>query len=100
MKNHGLRVNHYTLIMYTVLLTFLISCKSGADKLPASDKDNGGLILPGGFEALVVVDSIGGGSVVALQINQLAKSNAPQTAPDEIKGAPKSTKLSRPNNQP
>src|SRR5688572_21400138 len=29
--------------------------------LPPADKDNGGLVLPGGFEAVVVVDSIGGG---------------------------------------
>jgi len=31
-------------------------------KLPLADKNNGGLFLPGGFEAVVVIDSIGGGS--------------------------------------
>ncbi len=101
MKKHGLPEKIYIRFICIILSSFIIaSCKPGADKLPPSDKDNGGLILPGGFEALVVVDSIGGGSVVALQISQLAKSNAPQTAPAEIKGAPKSTQLSRPNNQP
>lgn len=29
--------------------------------LPVADKDNGGLYLPGGFQAVVVIDSIGGG---------------------------------------
>jgi hypothetical protein len=96
----SLKSNYIRFICIILSSFIIVSCKPGADKLPPSDKDNGGLILPGGFEALVVVDSIGGGSVVALQINQLAKSNAPQTAPAEIKGAPKSTQLSRPNNQP
>jgi len=30
--------------------------------LPAGDKDNGGLFLPDGFQALVVIDSLGGGA--------------------------------------
>jgi len=43
------------------LLTGLIlitSCQSGSN-LPPADPDNGGLYLPDGFEAVVVVDSIG-----------------------------------------
>lgn len=39
---------------------FLAGCQNSSN-LPASDKDNGGLFLPGGFEAMVVIDSIGGG---------------------------------------
>lgn len=37
--------------------------------LPAGDKDNGGLFLPGGFEALVVVDSIGETRHIAVNDN-------------------------------
>lgn len=37
--------------------------------LPPSDKDNGGLILPKGFEALVVADSIGRARHIAVNTN-------------------------------
>ncbi|WP_158861121.1 PQQ-dependent sugar dehydrogenase [Lunatibacter salilacus] len=37
--------------------------------LPSSDKDNGGIFLPGGFEALVVVDSIGNTRHIAVNDN-------------------------------
>ncbi|HQS50689.1 MAG TPA: hypothetical protein PLN99_02230, partial [Daejeonella sp.] len=75
MKKHGLTEKQFVRFICIILSSFIIvSCKPEADKLPPSDKDNGGLILPGGFEALVVVDSIGGGSVIARQISQLAKS--------------------------
>jgi len=37
----------------------LIQCSSSNQVLPPSDPDNGGLFLPGGFEALVVIDSVG-----------------------------------------
>lgn len=40
----------------------VFSCQR-SPKLPESDNDNGGLYLPDGFEALVVIDSIGGGPV-------------------------------------
>src|SRR5690606_14728299 len=43
-----------------LILFGLIGCQSGSN-LPPSDKDNGGLYLPDGFEAVVVTDSIGGG---------------------------------------
>ncbi|WP_211229723.1 c-type cytochrome [Olivibacter sitiensis] len=39
------------------------SCQSSSN-LPLGDKDNGGLFLPDGFEALVVIDSIGGGAML------------------------------------
>lgn len=39
----------------------ILGCNSGKQevKLPQPDADNGGLILPGGFAALVVADSVG-----------------------------------------
>lgn len=86
--------------LFILLAIAAISCNSNISELPPSDKDNGGLILPGGFEALVVVDSIGGGSVIAKKVSQLSKSAIYTPPPPELKGAPKSTQLSRPNNQP
>ncbi len=44
--------------LFLVLVFAQCSDPSGTT-LPMADKDNGGLFLPGGFEALVVVDSIG-----------------------------------------
>ncbi len=72
--------------------------------LPPSDKDNGGLFLPGGFEAVVVVDSIGGGST-PLPANQPRPASAAAAAnrvapPPVIPGAPPSNMLNRPNNAP
>ena len=93
----GLRSHLFCLFIFLSIAA--ISCNSNISELPPSDKDNGGLILPGGFEALVVIDSIGGGSVIAKKVRQLSKS-AIYTPPPELKGAPKSTQLSRPNNQP
>lgn len=43
-------------------ITFFVLLLCGCEpnlKLPTSDPDNGGLFLPGGFEALTVVDSLG-----------------------------------------
>lgn len=42
-----------------VSLNYLTSCTAERSRLPESDPDNGGLILPGGFEALTVIDSVG-----------------------------------------
>lgn len=39
-------------------LIFFFSCEQ-PDRLPEADPDNGGLFLPDGFEAIVVVDSLG-----------------------------------------
>lgn len=75
----------------------------GQKPLPKSDPDNGGLFLPDGFEAVVVVDSIGGGSK-PLPANQPRppQANRPQTVapPPVIPGAPQSNMLNRPNNAP
>jgi glucose/arabinose dehydrogenase/mono/diheme cytochrome c family protein len=43
---------------FCLCVTFLFSCDTN-QKLPLGDIGNGGLFLPDGFEALVVVDSIG-----------------------------------------
>ena len=50
----GLR--HKTLFYFT-LAYMAVSCRVEVD-LPAGDADNGGLLLPRGFEAVVVVDSL------------------------------------------
>ena len=49
-------MNH--LISFCLLLAICASCRQAA-VLPKGDKDNGGLFLPGGFEAVVVADSTG-----------------------------------------
>ena len=46
-----------SIIVIGILL--FVKCKSNND-LPAGDKDNGGLYLPGDFEAVVVIDSLKG----------------------------------------
>ena len=46
-----------SIIVIGILL--IVRCKSNND-LPAGDKDNGGLYLPGDFEAVVVIDSLKG----------------------------------------
>lgn len=48
-----------SLIIATTVLLFLSMCKSN-QTLPSGDPDNGGLKLPDGFDAVVVVDSIKG----------------------------------------
>ncbi|MEX2573135.1 MAG: PQQ-dependent sugar dehydrogenase [Balneolaceae bacterium] len=46
------------------------SCTSPPDNgLPPGDRDNGGLVLPDGFEAVVVTDSIGPGRHLAVNDN-------------------------------
>jgi glucose/arabinose dehydrogenase/cytochrome c553 len=49
----------------------LASCNSQKqpDPLPAGDPDNGGLILPGNFEAVVVADSLGRARHLAVNTN-------------------------------
>ncbi len=42
----------------SLIVLLLCSCEPNG-VLPPSDPDNGGLFLPGGFEALTVVDSLG-----------------------------------------
>ncbi|MBS1659660.1 MAG: c-type cytochrome [Bacteroidetes bacterium] len=53
-------------------MTFLIQCKSNSNAeqvLPPADKNNGGLFLPDGFGAVVVVDSIGNARHLAVNDN-------------------------------
>ena len=48
-------------ILFSILIIGSIHCTStNNNELPASDPDNGGLSLPQGFEAVVVVDSLAG----------------------------------------
>lgn len=58
-------------LLYNLLLiaAFAQCTQPSHNSLPAADKDNGGLILPGGFEALVVVDSIGETRHIAVNDN-------------------------------
>ncbi len=61
----NLDIRKPTLIFFKVPLSFFLillfaQCSNpSVTTLPKSDKDNGGLFLPEGFEAVVVVDSIG-----------------------------------------
>ncbi|MCB0634688.1 MAG: PQQ-dependent sugar dehydrogenase [Saprospiraceae bacterium] len=56
----GLKANwKSTSILYLLVFLSLYSCRRDGG-LPPSDPDNGGLYLPGGFEALVIVDTIRG----------------------------------------
>ncbi|HSI78842.1 MAG TPA: hypothetical protein VK957_23310, partial [Lunatimonas sp.] len=52
-----------------IAMLFFISCENKHITLPASEPDNGGLILPGGFEALVVIDSVGPTRHIAVNEN-------------------------------
>ncbi|WP_162341141.1 c-type cytochrome [Cyclobacterium salsum] len=53
-------VSHYcqSLPFIWIIILLISSCQQGPN-LPEADPDNGGLFLPDGFEAVVVVDSIG-----------------------------------------
>ena len=51
-----------TCILIVAMMTILLHCKTKEKaglSLPPGATDNGGLLLPGGFEAAVVIDSIG-----------------------------------------
>ena len=57
-----------------LFLAFFIACtppviQQQTVQLPPADKDNGGLFLPDGFGALVVVDSIGPSRHLAVRDN-------------------------------
>ena len=60
----------------------IISCNT--DKLPPSDPDNGGLFFPDGFEARVVVDSIGRARHLA--VNENGDIYVKLTYNDKMKG--------------
>ncbi|CAN5541924.1 hypothetical protein BH23BAC1_BH23BAC1_37740 [soil metagenome] len=55
-------------LIFLILLLFFIQCNRKND-LPAGDQDNGGLILPDNFEALVVADSTGRARHIAVNEN-------------------------------
>ena len=47
-------------LLSVVIMTTYIQCRTREEPgLPPGDRNNGGLLLPGGFEAVVVADSIG-----------------------------------------
>lgn len=62
---------NFNKVPLSLFLMFLFSQCSNppVTTLPMSDEDNGGLFLPGGFEALVVVDSIGKTRHIAVNDN-------------------------------
>src|ERR1700748_720808 len=65
------RLHLFKLTGAGILLAFMgFTWASINTKLPAADADNGGLSLPGGFRALVVVDSLKGqGRHIAVNSN-------------------------------
>jgi glucose/arabinose dehydrogenase/mono/diheme cytochrome c family protein len=64
LSNYFLRVVRYPVCAACLLY----GCTTSTD-LPLADTDNGGLFLPEGFEALVVVDSLGKGRHLAVNNN-------------------------------
>lgn len=54
--------------LFFVSAISMVSC-SAPTELPVADQDNGGLFLPGGFEALVVADSTGHARHIAVNDN-------------------------------
>jgi glucose/arabinose dehydrogenase/mono/diheme cytochrome c family protein len=65
-KNLASRFVQRFLLFLTVLIS--LQCKTKKE-LPPGDPDNGGLFLPGNFEALVVADSIGPARHIAVNSN-------------------------------
>jgi glucose/arabinose dehydrogenase/mono/diheme cytochrome c family protein len=57
-KTHSMRLNGFRFFLSFLFVISLTQCKRHG--LPPGDPDNGGLILPQGFEAVVVVDSLNG----------------------------------------
>jgi glucose/arabinose dehydrogenase/mono/diheme cytochrome c family protein len=54
--------------LFFILITiFFIKCRNTG--LPPGDDDNGGLLLPGNFEAVVVIDSLGSARHLAINDN-------------------------------
>jgi glucose/arabinose dehydrogenase len=60
---------HFKNYFLFLLFGFLVNCKDNSLVTPQTDKDNGGLFLPDGFGALVVVDSIGESRHLAVNTN-------------------------------
>src|SRR5258708_7076712 len=60
----------FRFLLFTFILVFLIQCKSKERVgLPPGDRNNGGLFLPGHFEAVVVADSIGSARHITVNDN-------------------------------
>lgn len=70
-KNNVLKNKAIYLLILPVfiILVTLVQCTSGSAQLPDPDPDNGGLFLPEGFGALVVVDSVGKTRHIAVREN-------------------------------
>ncbi|WP_138476643.1 PQQ-dependent sugar dehydrogenase [Dyadobacter bucti] len=62
------RTKRLTVTAAVLLLSIGFIRYDTVNKLPKGDPDNGGLVLPGGFEAVVVADSVG--SARHLAVNQ------------------------------
>ncbi len=54
-------------LFFILISLFFINCSSTG--LPPGDTDNGGLLLPGNFEAVVVIDSVGPARHLAINDN-------------------------------
>src|SRR5205085_9360957 len=57
---------YFTKLSLFFLIIFFTQCRNG---LPSGDVDNGGLTLPQNFQAVVVVDSLGGARHIAVNDN-------------------------------
>src|ERR1700745_2950818 len=58
----------FNAFLFLVFIIVFPQCK-GTSGLPDGDADNGGLFLPGNFEAVVVADSIGSARHLAVNDN-------------------------------
>ncbi|MBX2921688.1 MAG: c-type cytochrome [Chitinophagaceae bacterium] len=58
----------FTASLFLIASFFLASCYQ-KEQLPEGDPDNGGLFIPGGFEAVVVADSVGPARHLAVSKN-------------------------------
>src|SRR6476620_11969198 len=68
-KNAGLIIqSSFNTLLFLLFIIVFAQCK-GPSGLPDGDADNGGLSLPGNFEAVVVVDSIGSARHLAVNDN-------------------------------
>lgn len=57
-------------VLLVIAMTALIFCKTKVKMdLPPGDRNNGGLLLPGGFDAVVVADSIGYARHLTVNVN-------------------------------
>ena len=57
----------YKGLFFIWIITFFVQCRNTG--LPSGDSDNGGLMLPGNFEAVVVADSVGPARHLAVNDN-------------------------------